>query len=86
MIFSIVDTAAREVIDKVCGPQEAHLGLCWAVGERNLVFYANDVRIEGRYHKWVQDVLIATVAMLRRVGIETNLEKNKYMVFIPNFI
>ena len=58
----------------------------WVAGERNLFFYADDVRIAGRYHEWVQDALTVTVAMFRQIGLETNLKKNKVMVCIPRFI
>ena len=44
-----------------------------AAGERNLVFYADDRRISGRDYNWVQDSLIVTVVMFRRVSLETNL-------------
>ena len=74
MIFNIVvDVVVRAVLDVVCGPQEAHNGLRWAVGERNLIFYANKGRIAGQDHMWVQDALSVTVAMFCRMGLETNL-------------
>ena len=46
----MVDVVVWAVMDVVCGPQEAQHGLGWAVGERNLIFYADDGRIAGRYH------------------------------------
>ena len=49
MIFNIVvDKVVQEVIEEVCGPQEAHRGMGRATGERNLVFYAYNGRITGR--------------------------------------
>ena len=48
--------------------------LFWAMGERNLVFYANNGRIEGQYHKWLQEYFTVTVAMFLRMGLKTNLE------------
>ena len=45
----------------------------WAAGERNLVSYAKDGRIVGRYHDWVQDGLTVMVEMFCRVGLDTNL-------------
>ena len=58
MIFNIVvDAVVRAFPDVVCGPQEAQHSLVWAAGWKNLIFYANDVRIVGRYHEWVQDAL-----------------------------
>ena len=45
------------------------------------MFYAKDSRIVGQYHKWLQDFLTAMVAMFRRMVINTNLEKTKYMVY-----
>ena len=44
-------------------------------GGEKLVFYADDRRIAGWDHEWVQDALTVTVAMLGRMGLETNLEK-----------
>ena len=45
------------------------------VGARNIVFYVDEGRIAGRYHKWVQDAMTVTVAMFRRMGIEKTLTK-----------
>ena len=54
MIFNIVvDVVVREVLDVVCGPQEAQHGLGWVSGEKNMVFYAKDGRIAGQDHEWV---------------------------------
>ena len=76
----------QAVLDVVCGPQEAQHVLVWATGERNLIFYANDGRILGRSHKWLQDALMFTVALFCRMGMETNLEKSKAMVCMPALI
>ena len=46
--------------------------MIWAAGERNLVFYADYGRIAGQDHGWVQDKLAVTVAMLRRMGLDTH--------------
>ena len=67
-------------MEVVCGTQEAQHGMGWVTGEFNLVFYADDVRILGRDNIWVQDALTVTVAMFRKVGLETNLEKMKALV------
>ena len=38
MIFNIiVDEVVKEVLEVVCGPQEARHGMVWAAGEQNLV-------------------------------------------------
>ena len=58
----------------------------WESGERNLVFYGRNVRIVGQDHEWVQDALMVTVAMFRRMGLKTKLEKTKSMVCTPGFI
>ena len=64
MIFNIViDAVARATLEVVCSPQEALHGMGWAAGERNLIFYADDKRIGGRDHIWVQDALTVSVAM-----------------------
>ena len=76
MIFNIaVDAVVRVVLEEVFSPQEAQHGMGWAAGEINLVFCANDRRILGRDHDWVQDALSVTVAMFRHMVLETNLEK-----------
>ena len=73
VIFNIVvDAVVRAVFDVVCVPQEAQHGLGWAAGEGNLIFYAGDVRIVGRDHKWVQDALSVTVKMFCRMVLEKN--------------
>ena len=80
-IFNIVvDTVVRSTLEIVCGPQEARHGMGWAVGELNLIFYADDGRSGGRDHIWIQDALNVSVAMFRRMGLETNLEKTKALV------
>ena len=77
MIFnSVVDVVVRAVLDAVCGPQEAEHGLGWALGESNVVFYADYGRISGRDHVWVQDELSVKVAMFRKMGLEMNLENS----------
>ena len=64
MIFNIVvDAVLQAVLNVVCGPQEAQHGLGWAAGEMNVIFYANDGRIAGRDHEWVQDALSVVVEM-----------------------
>ena len=43
MIFNImVDAVVREVLEEVCGLQEAQHGMGWAEREWNLVFYADN--------------------------------------------
>ena len=76
MIFNIVvDLGVRAFLEVVCGPQEARHSMGWAAGECNLVFYADD--------GWVKNALTVTVAMFRRVVIETNLENTKALVCTP---
>ena len=87
MIFkSVVDTIVRAVLEIVYEPQEARHGMSWATGEKNLVFYAGDRRISGRDHIWVKVSLMGIVEMLRRVVIDTNLEKTKALVCTPGYI
>ena len=50
------------------------------------MFYADDGWIAGRDRIWVQDDLTETVATLRRVGLETNLEKTSSQVYTPGYI
>ena len=87
MIFNIVvDVVVRAVLDVVCRPQEAQHGLVWAAGDSNLISYADNERIAGQYHEWVQDVLSVTVSMFSRMGLETNLENTKAMICTSGFI
>ena len=67
----------------VCGLQETQHSLGWAAGDSNLIFYADDGGISGRYHKWVQDAFSVTVAMFRIMGLEKDMEKTKAMVCTP---
>ena len=82
----MVDAVVREVCYSVCRPQKAQHGLYWAAGERNLVFYADDGRVVGQDHEWVQDALMVTVAMFRMMGLETNLDKTNSMVCTSRFV
>ena len=76
IIFSfVVDMLVRAVLEEVCGPQEVHYGLCWVVGEMNMVFYADDGRIVGIDLDWDQVTLLVTIEIFCGVGLETNLEK-----------
>ena len=87
MIFNIVvDMVVRAPLEEVCGPQKAQHGMGWVAGERNLLFFADDRRILGRDHIWVQDALTVTVAIFQRVGLEANLEKKKALVCNPVYI
>ena len=45
---TVVDSVVREVLVEVCGPQEAHHRIGWELGERNLIFYADEGKIVGR--------------------------------------
>ena len=56
----------------------------WEAGARNIVFNVDDRKIAGPDHKWVQDSLTVTVAMFRRMGLETNLEKPRQRCEPPN--
>ena len=58
----------------------------WEEGERNLVFYADGGCISGRDHIGAQEALTETLAMCRRVGIETNLENMKVLVCTHGYI
>ena len=64
MIFNIVVyVVVRATLEVVCGPKEARHGTGWVVGEKNLIFYADNGRIGGREHIWLQDALTVSVAM-----------------------
>ena len=86
ILKKVVDAVVWAVLDVVCGPQEAQNGLGWAAGEQILIFYSDDGRMAEQYHVWDQDAMLVTVAMFRRIGLETNLENTKTMVCTPGFI
>ena len=81
MVFNIVvKTVVIATLEVVCGPQEVKHGMGWMAVERNLIFYADDGRIEGRDHIRIQYALTVIDTMLRLVGPETNLDKTKALV------
>ena len=64
MIFNILaDAVVRAILEVAYGLQEARHGMGWSAGERNLIFYADDGRISGRDHIWLQDALTVSVAI-----------------------
>ena len=87
IIFNIVvDTVVQVLLDVVCSPEEAQHGMGWTAGERNLLLYINDVRVEGRDHECFQYELTVTVVMFCRMVIDANLKKTKAMACTPLFI
>ena len=87
MIFNIlVYIVARVVLMEFYGPQEEHHRLGWAVGEHNIVFYADNGHIAGRNAIWIQTILTDMVRMFKRVRLLTNICNNKSMVFTLGFI
>ena len=50
------------------------------------MFYADGGRIARRDHIWFQVDLTVTVAVFRRVGIDTNQEKTKALVCTPYYV
>ena len=58
----------------------------WAEGKNNLIFYADNGRIGGRDHNWVQDALTVSVEMFQRMGLETKMEKTNALVCTPGYI
>ena len=63
--------------------QEAHRGLGWEAGGKNLTCYAYDGIIMGRDPDWVHKVMAVMVKIFGRIFLETKLEKTKAMVFTP---
>ena len=51
-----------------------------------MIFNGKYGRIVGQDHEWVQDVLLVTVEMFRRMGLDTNLEKSNTMFCTPGYI
>ena len=66
--------------------QEAQHSLVWSEEEQNFGFYTDNSQIAGRDHIGVQNALMVTVAMFRKVGLKTNLENTKAMAYTPVFI
>ena len=64
ILYIVVGAVVRAPLEVVCCPQEARHWMGWEVGERNLIFNADDCRIGGRYHIWIQDALEVSVLML----------------------
>ena len=58
----------------------------WAVGEHKIVFYADNGRIKGRNHIWVQTKLTEVLQIFDRVGLLTNIGKIKTMVRTLGFV
>ena len=82
----LVDAVIRAMLLEFWGTQEVQPGLVWAVGDHNIVLYADDAHIAGRKPIWIQTTLTAMVRMFDRVGLQTNLGNNKAMVFTPGFV
>ena len=61
------------VLDEVYIMGKVQHGMGWEAAASNLVIYVDEGRILGQDQKWVQDTLTITVAMFRRMGLETNL-------------
>ena len=58
----------------------------WLVGEHRIFFYADDRHIAGQYQIWVQTALVTMVIIFERFGLQTNLNKTKYIICTPGFI
>ena len=56
------------------------------MGEHNICFYAYDGQISGQDPIWVQAALTKMVRMFERVGLQTNLDKTKAMIFTLGFV
>ena len=64
IIFNILlGAVVQAVLEEICRLQEAQHRMGWAAVERNLVFYADNGKIAGRDHEWVQDALMGSVSM-----------------------
>ena len=81
-----MDAVVRADLQEVCGTQEDQHGFRWAAGEHNVCLYADDIQIAGQYPIWVQTALASMLITFKRVGLWTNLGKNKAMICMPGFI
>ena len=57
-----------------------------AVGEQDIVFYADDDSITGRNTIWVQGTMTSLIQVFERVEIDMNLGKTNPMTCISSFI
>ena len=69
MFNIIVDEVVRVTLQEICGPQKDQHDFGWSEGEHNICFYADDLRIAGRYPIWVQKALTTMVIMFERFGL-----------------
>ena len=51
-----------------------------------MISYADNGRIAGRDHEWVQDALSVTVEIFRSMGLETNVKNSKTIVYTSGYI
>ena len=58
----------------------------WAVGEHNIVFYADDGHIAGHKPIWVQTTLTEVFRIFERMVLQKNLGKTKSMVLTLVFV
>ena len=82
----IVDALVRTTLQEICVPQEAQNGFGWSEMEHNICLCADDGRIAGQDPIWVQTELTIMVRNFERVGLQTNLNKTKAMIFIQGFV
>ena len=82
----IVDTLFRETLQEICGTQEAQHSFGWSAGEHNICFYADYGGRAGRDPIWMQAVLMTMVGIFERVGLQTNLNNTKAMIYTLGFV
>ena len=81
-----MDAVFSATLQEKCVPQEDQHGFGLLAGEHNICFYANYRRIARQDPIWVQVTLTTMVRMFERVGLQTNLDKTKAVIFTPEFI
>ena len=86
-IFNIVvDTVVWETLREVCRPQEALHRMGWAMGEQNIVSYADDGRIAGRKPIQMQGILTTLMRMFEYLGLYINMGNINSTTCAPGFL
>jgi hypothetical protein len=86
-IFNIVvDAVVRQWLSQVCNDAVAMNGLDYEVGEKCVLFYADDGLVAAMDKGWVQESFDTLINLFERVGLRTNTQKTKAMICTPGHI
>eukprot|EP00978_Attheya_sp_CCMP212_P045223 scaffold338211_cov31-Attheya_sp.AAC.1 len=87
-IFNIVVDAVvmQWWLSQVCINAVAMDGLEYKVGEKCVLFYADDGLVAAMDKDWVQESFETLINLFERVGLLTNTQKTKAMICTPGHI